>query len=124
MTFECVAIDMAEDFSQPERQNIVASLVRWENELAVTGGKSVSDEEIRDSALSYYQESDGSLKNLWYNNVGEWVLSRRDINRPDDEPQQWLDSQFKKIKEGENPPWGYIQWLEIPTQAEIEEMNS
>lgn len=103
-----------------ERARVIRDLTRWKAECEQTGGRDFSPEDLSEYVKSMDNMSDIKLEDAWYSNVGEWVLSRRDLDIPDDY-EKWLDKQFDNIKSGENIEYGYLASCQIEV-SEIEDI--
>ena len=103
------------NFTTKERQHIISDIAHWKVELEHTGGRSFSDDDLDNYVERLSNSTDAELEASWYDSVGEWVASRRDIPVPDDTTfEDWLDNQFSKVKSGQETPWGYVVGVAVP----------
>lgn len=95
-------------------------MTRWKVECEETGGRDFGPEDLSEYVKSMDDMNDSDLEDAWYSTVGEWVLSRRDLDIPDDY-DSWIDDQLEKLKSGEDVEYGYLASCQVEV-SEIEDI--
>jgi len=102
-----------------ERERIVRDLASWKWELERNSESDFTDEDLVDFCNDLLRLSDAGLYRRWDNGVGEWVLSRDDVERPptvDDET--FLEYQLGLLLLGEETAYGFLNPISIPPEAQ------
>jgi hypothetical protein len=113
---------MTEVYTPEERQNIVGDITRWKVELEEVGGGDEFPADELDAYVEWlYTMDDAELRSMWDGSVAEWVASRQDMPPAGDGEmsESWLDAQFEALRRGDGVPWGYVTWVEVPPESEV-----
>lgn len=109
---------MMEDSASPgysplERNRIIIDIMHRKCELEI-------DSEFQAALNNLRGLSDVELKQFWKEAVGEWLASRDDLSvrsgpdtSADADFDDWLDTQFEKLVNGELTDYGYIVTVDV-----------
>jgi hypothetical protein len=97
------------NLSHVERRRIIRDHASWYAE-----GPDRTTRGIREHVRSLSKLNDDDLIRAWYDDVGEWVLSRRDVLLPRTlDEDTFLDSQLGRLLSGQETDYGFLNVISV-----------
>lgn len=97
------------NLTSKHRARVIADILSWKTEEKQADGDVLTDDEFDEWVTMLDDKQDAELQKSWQSLVGEWVLSRNDIDIPDGVPvDEWLAGQFEAVMTGRKQQWGYV----------------
>jgi hypothetical protein len=97
------------ELTQDQREELIADLANWKNEA-----EEWTDWDIQSYIKELTLADDRELVAYWRDHVGEWVLSRGDLDRPlYVSPMEYLNYQFGLSVSGLDTDYGFVDPIRI-----------
>ena len=97
------------NLSRVERRRIIRDHASWYAE-----GPDRTTRGIREHVQSLSNLKDDDLSRAWYDDVGEWVWSRRDVLLPRTlNEDTFLDSQLGRLLNGQETDYGFLNVISV-----------
>lgn len=92
-----------------EQRRVIEDIASWKNE-SKRGKLSVN--KLREYIRELSKLEMGTLHEIWFDTVGQWLLSRHEIG-PVDNRDEWLTGQFNAVKTCSQTDYGYVRGVSL-----------